>query len=140
MAPKGNHTRSTPQLPLATPEVDPEKIIKKGKSSQESFAAAVSGTSGQLPDSFLNTPVVISSIPPLPSAEVSKNLDFENFLVEYSSFKPELKEENFEILASPDIVKWFRLESLEDFPTLGFATPPPIKIFVTKEEETSSPS
>jgi hypothetical protein len=36
-------------------------------------------------------------------------------------------------------VKWFRLESLEDFPTLGFVTPPPIKIFVAKEEETSSP-
>jgi hypothetical protein len=36
-------------------------------------------------------------------------------------------------------VKWFRLESLEYFPTLGFATPPPIKIYVAKEEETSSP-
>jgi hypothetical protein len=91
-----------------------------------------------LHDSILNTPVVISSIPPLPSAEVSKNLDFENFPIEYSSFDPELKEENFEILASPNIVKWFRLESLEDFPTLGFATPP-IKIYVSKEEETSSP-
>jgi hypothetical protein len=50
-----------------------------------------------------------------------------------------LKEENFEILASPDIVKWYRLESLEYFPTLGFATPPPIKFSVAKEEETSSP-
>jgi hypothetical protein len=139
VAPKGRHTRSTPQLPLASPEADPEKIIKKGKASQESFSAVVSGTSGQLPDSILKTPVVISSNPPLPSAEVSKNLDFENFPVEYSSFDPELKEENFEILASPDIVKWFRLESLEDFPTLGFATPPPIKIYVAKEEETSSP-
>jgi hypothetical protein len=128
VAPKGRHTRSTPQLPLATPEADPEKIIKKGKSSQESFSVVVSGTSGQLPDSILNTPVAISSIPPLPSAEVSRNLDFESFPVEYSSFNPELKEENFEILASPDIVKWFRLESLEDFPTLGFSTPPPIKI------------
>jgi hypothetical protein len=36
-------------------------------------------------------------------------------------------------------VKWFRLESLEDFPTLGFATPPPIKNLLAKEEETSSP-
>jgi len=36
-------------------------------------------------------------------------------------------------------VKWFRLKSLEDFPTLGFATPPPIKISTSKEEESSSP-
>jgi hypothetical protein len=65
-------------------------------------------------------------------------LDFENFPIEYSSFDPELKEEKFEILASPDIVKWFRLESLQDFPTLGFGTPPPIKIFVSKVQENSS--
>jgi hypothetical protein len=45
-----------------------------------------------LPNSIINTPVVILSIPPLPSAEVSRNLDFENFPVEYSSFDPELKE------------------------------------------------
>jgi hypothetical protein len=50
-----------------------------------------------------------------------------------------LKEESFEVLASPDIVSWFRLESLEDFPTLGSPTPPSIKIVVTKEEETSFP-
>jgi hypothetical protein len=92
VAPKGRHTRSTPQLHLATPEDDPEKIIKKGKDSQESFYAIVSCTFGQLPDPFLNTPVVISSIPPLPSAKVSKNLDFENFPIEYSSFDLELKE------------------------------------------------
>jgi hypothetical protein len=37
VAPKGRHTRSTPQLPLATPEADPERIIKKGNLSQEGF-------------------------------------------------------------------------------------------------------
>jgi hypothetical protein len=78
---------------LATPEADPKKIIKKGKTCQESFSVVLSGTSRQFLDSTLNTPVVISSIPPLPSTEVSNNLDFENFLVEYSSFDPELKEE-----------------------------------------------
>jgi hypothetical protein len=36
-------------------------------------------------------------------------------------------------------VKWFRLESLEEFSTLGFVAPPPINFFVAKEEETSSP-
>jgi hypothetical protein len=117
---------------LVPPEAGPENIIKRGKASQESFSIVVTGTSGQFLDSSLNTPVVISINLPLPSTEVSKNLDFENFPVEYSSYDPELKEENFEILASPDIVKWFRLESLEYFPTLEFATPPPIKIFATK--------
>jgi hypothetical protein len=139
VAPKGRHMRSNPQLPLATLDADLEKIIKKGKSSQEIFSVAVLGTFGQLPDSILNTQVAVSSIPPLPSTEVSRNLDFESFPVEYYSFKPELKEENFEILSSHDIVKWFRLESLEYFPTLGFSTPPPIKISITKEGETSSP-
>jgi hypothetical protein len=131
--------RSNPKLPLATPEVDPEKLIKKGKASQESFFSTILGTSGHLPSSILNTPNVISSNPPLPSVEVSNNFDFENFHVIYSSFEPELKEEKFEILASLDIGKWFRLESLEYFPTLGFSNPPPINIPVTKEEETSSP-
>jgi hypothetical protein len=59
--------------------------------------------------------------------------------VEYSSFSPKLKEENFEVLASPDVVSWFRLEILEDFPTLGSPSPPSLKIVVTKEEETSVP-
>jgi hypothetical protein len=35
-------------------------------------------------------------------------------------------------------VKWFRLESLEEFSTLGFVAPLPIKFFVAKEEETPS--
>jgi hypothetical protein len=69
--------RSNPLLPLVPPEADPEKIIKKGKSSQESFSAAASSASGQLPDSTLYTPVLTSSNPSLPSAEVSKNLDFQ---------------------------------------------------------------
>jgi hypothetical protein len=36
-------------------------------------------------------------------------------------------------------VSWFRIEILEDFPTLGSPSPPSLKIFVTKEEETSVP-
>jgi hypothetical protein len=139
VAPKGRHTRSTPHLPLETPEADPENIIKKGKASQEGFSATVPGTSGHLHDSTFKTPVAISNSPLLPSVEVSRSLDFENFPVEYSSFSPKLKEESFETLASPDVVSWFRLESLEYFPTLGLPTPPPIKVVVTKEEETYFP-
>jgi hypothetical protein len=36
VASRGKHTRSTPQLPLATPKADPEKIIRKGTTLQES--------------------------------------------------------------------------------------------------------
>jgi hypothetical protein len=28
--------------------------------------------------------------------------------------------ESFDFLASPEVVKWFRIESLEDFPALGY--------------------
>jgi hypothetical protein len=96
--------RSTPHLPLATPETDPEKIIKKGKSSQEGFSAAALGTSSHLPDSTFKTPAVVSNSPFLPTVEVSRNLDFENFPVKYSSFSPKLKEESFETLTSPEVV------------------------------------
>jgi hypothetical protein len=107
--------RSTLQLPLATPEADPEKLIKKGKASQEIFVVVALGTYGHSSDSTFKTLVAISNPPILPSIEVSKSLDFENFPVEYSSFSPQVKAESFEDLVSPDIVKWFRLESLEDF-------------------------
>jgi hypothetical protein len=38
VAPKRRHMRCTPQLPLATCEFDPEKIIKKGNLSLEGFS------------------------------------------------------------------------------------------------------
>jgi hypothetical protein len=93
-----------------------------------------------LPDSTLDTLVVLSSKFPLSSTEVSKKLDFEEFLVEYSSFETELKEENIDIFSSPDNKKCFNLDSFEDFPTLGTATPLSVKNFVAKEVGTSSPS
>jgi hypothetical protein len=136
VAPKGRHTRSTPHLPLATPEADPEKIIKKGKSSQEGFLTVVPGTTGHFPDSTFKTLVAISSTPLLPYVEISRNLNLEDFPVEYSSFSPKLKEESFEVISSLDVVSWFRLESLVDFPTLGSPSPPSLKIVVTKEEDT----
>jgi hypothetical protein len=51
-----------------------------------------------------------------------------------------LKEENIDIFSSPDIEKCFNLDSFEDFPTLGFATPLYVKTLATKEVGTSSPS
>jgi hypothetical protein len=61
------------------------------------------------------------------------------FLVEYSPFETELKEENIDIFSSPNIEKCFSLDSFEDFPTLGFATPLSVKNISAKEVETSSP-
>jgi hypothetical protein len=76
----------------------------------------------------------------LSSTKVSKNIDFEEFSIEYSSFETELKEENMFIFSSPDIEKCFSLDSLEYFPTLGFATPLSVKNFAAKEVGTSYPS
>jgi hypothetical protein len=91
-----------------------------------------------LSNSTLNTPILISSNPSLPFAEVSKNLYFQKIIIEYSSFETNLKEERFEILSSLDTVKWYSLENIDKFPTLGFATPPPVKTYSTKEKKTSS--
>jgi hypothetical protein len=85
-----------------------------------------------LPDSTLDTTTILSSKIPLSSAEVSKKIDFEEFPIEYSSFETEFKEENIDIFSSPDIEKCFSLDSFEDFPTLGFATPLSVKKFATK--------
>jgi hypothetical protein len=45
--------------------------------------------------------------------------------------------ESFDFLASPEIVKWFRPYSLEDFPFLGSHSPHSFKFPITKEEGTS---
>jgi hypothetical protein len=61
------------------------------------------------------------------------------FPVELPPSSLHLEGESFETPVSPDIVKWFRPRSLEYFPTLGFPTPPPIKVVVSKEGETYFP-
>jgi hypothetical protein len=48
-------------------------------------------------------------------------------------------EESFVTPVSHDIVKWFKPRSLEDFPTLGFPTPPPVRIVVSREGKTYFP-
>jgi hypothetical protein len=141
LVPKGRHMRSNPQLPLVPLEADPEKIIKKGKASNFFFfSVATTSASGQLPDSTLSTPVVLSSKLPLSFAELSKKLDFEVFPVEYSTFETELKEETIDIFSSPNIEKCSSLDSFKDFPMLGFSTPLSVKTFSAKEVGTSSPS
>jgi hypothetical protein len=118
---------------METLEFDPENIIKKGKTFQEGLSANVPGDSGNFHDSSFKTPVFVSNSPFLPSTGVSISLYFEIFPVELPPSVFHLEEEIFETHVSPDIVKLFRPRSLEYFPTLGFSTPPPIKVDVYKE-------
>jgi len=80
--------RSTPHLPLATRDVDPKNIIKKGKDSQEGFLAVVPGTSGHFLDSTFKTPIAIYNSPLLPYVEIYINLDLKDFTIECSFFSP----------------------------------------------------
>jgi hypothetical protein len=124
--------RSTPQLPLKTPEANPENIIKKGNTSQ-GISAVVPDDSGNLHDSSFKTPIVVFNSPFIPSVGVSRSLNFEIFHVELPPSSVHLEGESFETHVSTDIVKWFRPRSLEYFPTLGYPTPPPVKVVVYKE-------
>jgi hypothetical protein len=76
--------RSTPQLPLATPEADPEKIIRKGKTPQEGTSTVVPGDSGNFLNPSLKTPVVSSNSPVIPSVGVPRSLNFGSFPVDFS--------------------------------------------------------
>jgi hypothetical protein len=75
MASRGRHTRSTPQLPLVPPEADPEKIIRKGKSSEGSTSTAKPGISGDFHD-FIETPNPSFCPVLVPTVEVSRSLNF----------------------------------------------------------------
>jgi hypothetical protein len=59
---------ANPQSPLATPEPDPEKIIRKEKKLQGASSSKSQGISGDLPDFVFHTPVVVYDIPHLPVA------------------------------------------------------------------------
>jgi hypothetical protein len=65
-----------------------------------------------------NTPIVVSHISHFPITETPVKSKLGDFPVEYSYFSPEMKEEsleNFDVLAYPEVVNWFRLESLNIF-------------------------
>jgi hypothetical protein len=60
---RGRHTRSHPQLPLATPETDPEVVLRKGKASEGEASTAKPGNPPSpsvgtpfSPPQFLNRP------------------------------------------------------------------------------------
>jgi hypothetical protein len=85
VASRGRHTRSTPQLPLVTPEADPEKIIRRQKTLQEGTSTVEPGDSGNFHYSPIATPVVVSHFPITPSVGASRSLNFGSFPVDFPS-------------------------------------------------------
>jgi hypothetical protein len=128
VASKGRHTRSTPQLPLATPEADPEKIIRKGKAPREGTSTAVLGDSGNFHNPSLKTPVAASHSPIIPSVGVSRNLNFGSFPVDFSPPSLGLEGEIFDTLfplklyhgLNPGPQNIFPLRALPLLPLLEF--------------------
>jgi hypothetical protein len=131
--------RSTPQLPLATPEADPEKIIRKGKALQEGTSTAEPGISDDLQSPPVRTPISASHSTVIPSVGVSRTLNFGSVPAEFSSPGLGLEGESLVTPLSPEIVPWFRPSASEYFPTPGFTTPPPIIVATTTERETPLP-
>jgi hypothetical protein len=140
VASRGRHTRSTPQLPLTTPEADPEKIIRKGKALHEGTSSTEPGISDDFQYPPIGTPISISHSTVIPSVGVSRTLNFGSVPVEFSPPGLGLEGEILVTPLSPEVVSWFKPCTSEDFPTLGFITPPPIRVTGFTERETSSPS
>jgi hypothetical protein len=85
VASRDRDTRSTPQLPLATTEADPEKIIKRRSTLQERTSAAELGIYDDFHYPPIATPVVVSHFPITPSIGASRSLNFGSFPSDFSS-------------------------------------------------------
>jgi ribonuclease HI len=111
---RGRHTRSHPQLPLATPETDPEVVLRKGKAPEEE---AFTAETGNPPSPSVRTPFSPPQSLNRPPSEVSHFLNFGSVPAEFSP--PGLGLEG-EILVTPlssEAVPWRRPTTTEDFPT-----------------------
>jgi hypothetical protein len=107
-------------LPLATPEIDPEVVLRKGKASEEEDPTT---EPGKPPYSSVGTPFSPPQVLDKPVSEVSCFLNFGSVPVEFSS--PGLGPEGPNLVTplSPKTVPWHRLGTTEDFPTPIFTTP-----------------
>ena len=128
MASKGRHTRSHPELPLATPVADPEVIFKKGKASEGETSTA---EPGNLPSPYVGTPFSSSQLPSRPFSEVSRFLNFESVPAEFSPLGLGLEGEILVTPLSLEFVPRRRPRITEDFPTPSFTTPPLVTIVAT---------
>jgi hypothetical protein len=132
--------RSTPLFPLKTPEADPKKLIRKGNSLREGVSTVELGISDNFPSPSVETPLSTSHFPIIPSAGVSRNLNFGSVPVEFSPPGLGFEGEIFVTPISPDVVAWSRPRTSEDFPTPGFTIPSPITVAIDVPTPTSVPS
>jgi len=125
--------RYTPLLPLARPEVDPEKIIRKGKTAQKDTSTVIPSYSDNLHNPSLQSPITIFDSSFIQIVGVSIFLNFGSFPLDFSPPSIGLEGERFDTHVSPRVVKWFKPRNLEYFPTLDFTNPPPIRVSVVTE-------
>jgi hypothetical protein len=107
--------RSHPQLPLATPETDPEAVLRKGKASEEEASIIEPGNP---PYPSVGAPFSPPQLFDRPVSTVSRFLNFGSVPAEFSP--PGLGLEG-EILVTPlssEVVPWRRPEPQKIFPLL----------------------
>jgi hypothetical protein len=113
---RGRHRRSHPQLPLATPETDPEVVLRKGKAPEEESSTAEIGNS---PSPSAGTPFSPPQFLNRPLSEVSHFLNFGSVLAKFSPLGLGLEGEILDTPLSSKVVPWCRPRTTEDFPTLA---------------------
>jgi hypothetical protein len=126
--------RSHPQLPLATPEADPEVIMRKGKAFEGETSSV---EPSNFPALSVESPFSSSRFPSRPIFEVSRFLNFESVPVDFSP--PSLGLEG-EILVTPlslEAVPWHRPSTTEYLLTPSFTTPPLVTIVATAQRVAS---
>jgi hypothetical protein len=101
---RGRHIRSTPHIPLATPEADQENIFRKGKALGEGASTAEPGISDSSCLPLLETPLSASQFPRRNFYEVSHFLNFGSVPADISSPGLGLEGETLVTPISPDIV------------------------------------
>jgi hypothetical protein len=72
------------KLPLATPEEDPEKIIRKGKALQEGTSTDEPGISDDFHYPHIGTPISTTHSTIIPSVGVSQSLNFGSVPIDFS--------------------------------------------------------
>jgi hypothetical protein len=115
----GRHTRSHPQLPLDTPETNPEAVLRKGKASKEEASIT---RLGNPPYPSVGAPFCPPQFPDRPVSAVSHFLNFGSVPVEFSS--PGMGTEGQDLVTplSHEVVPWRRPRTAKDFPTPSLTT------------------
>jgi hypothetical protein len=111
---RGRHTRSHPQLPLATPEADSEAVRRKGKSSAKEVPIAETGNT---PSPSVRTPFSPPQFLDRPPSEASRFLNFGSVPAEFSPPGLGLEGETLVTPLSFEAVYRRRSVTAEDFPT-----------------------